>query len=168
MYIPPLYPHMFIYIHDDNVLLRKSYTNKGKRANTQNKNKTNLWLFARFRQRSFMAYTNKIPAAAAVATAMLFLAVMIAPRWTEAQTMPKLDPVCALLVTDTIKKCYLSGSVTPSEECCGKLKSANDRQVTCLCDNFIAHPSSNNVTQDVLEVYHTTCGVADKFACKGT
>ncbi|KAL0873560.1 hypothetical protein Bca101_023265 [Brassica carinata] len=115
-----------------------------------------------------MAYTNKIPAAAAVATAMLFLAVTIAPRWTEAQTMPKLDPVCALLVTDTITKCYLSGSLKPSEECCSDLKSATDRQVTCLCDNFIAHPSNNNVTQALLEVYHHDCGVADKFACKGS
>ncbi|KAJ4912905.1 Bifunctional inhibitor/lipid-transfer protein/seed storage 2S albumin superfamily protein [Raphanus sativus] len=114
-----------------------------------------------------MAYTNKISAAAAVATAMLFLAVMIAPRWTEAQTMPKLDPVCALLITDTLTKCYLSGNLTPSDDCCSALKSATDRQVTCLCDDFIAHSSDNNVTQALLEVYHNDCGVADKFACKG-
>ncbi|KAF8092476.1 hypothetical protein N665_0413s0019 [Sinapis alba] len=111
-----------------------------------------------------MAYTNKISA-----TVMLFLAVMMAPGWTEAQTMPKLDPVCALLVTDTITKCYLAGSLTPSEECCSDLKSATDKQVTCLCDNFIGRPSSNNnVTQALFDVVHTTCGVADKFTCKGS
>ncbi|KAJ0239536.1 Non-specific lipid transfer protein GPI-anchored 33 [Hirschfeldia incana] len=116
-----------------------------------------------------MTYTNKIPAAAAaVATAMLFLAVMMAPQWTEAQTMPKLDPVCAVLITDTMTKCYLSGNVKPSDECCSSLKSATDRQVTCLCDNFISHPSNSSVTQALLEVYHNDCGVADKFACKGS
>lgn len=135
---------------------------------TKESEQTKHLLFTSFRQRSFMAYTNKIPAAAAVATAMLFLAVMMAPRWTEAQTMPNLDPVCTILITDIMTKCYLSGNLAPSTECCDDLKSANSKQVTCLCDNFIAHPSNNNVTQALLEVYHHDCGVADKFACKGT
>ncbi|CAH8315329.1 unnamed protein product [Eruca vesicaria subsp. sativa] len=111
-----------------------------------------------------MAYTTKNPAAAAVVTAVLVLAVMMAPRWTEAQ----LDAaVCTVLIADITTECYLTGTVTPSAECCSDLKSATDRQVTCLCDNVIAHPSANNVTQAVLELYHNECGVADKFACKG-
>ncbi|CAH2078238.1 unnamed protein product [Thlaspi arvense] len=109
-----------------------------------------------------MAYTNKVSAA----TTVLFLAVMIAPRWTEAQSMPKLDPVCTLLISDIVQICYLSGNLVPSEECCTDLKSASNKQVTCLCDNLIAHPSNTNLTHALFEVVHTTCGVSDKFTCK--
>ncbi|ESQ55091.1 hypothetical protein EUTSA_v10026519mg [Eutrema salsugineum] len=114
-----------------------------------------------------MAYTNKVPAASAVATVVLFLAVMIAPRWTEAQTMPKLDPVCAVVISDIVKICYLSGDLKPSEECCKDLESASNFQVTCLCDNVISHPSNTTLTQALFDVVHTTCGVQEKFTCKG-
>ncbi|KAL1201685.1 Non-specific lipid transfer protein GPI-anchored 33 [Cardamine amara subsp. amara] len=114
-----------------------------------------------------MVYTNKVVAAASVATMMLFLVVMI----TEAQPippMPKLDPVCAFAnLPDIIQICYLTLNLIPSEECCNDLKSANNMQVTCLCDNFIAHPSNANITRARYDQVHLACGVVDKFACKG-
>ncbi|CAA7060089.1 unnamed protein product [Microthlaspi erraticum] len=111
-----------------------------------------------------MAYTNKIPAA--VAIAVLFLAVTIAPRWTEAQSFSKLNPVCALIVPEISQLCYLTGSVIPSEDCCKSLKSASSMQVDCLCDNFIAHPSNATLTRALFDAVHSACGVQDKFACK--
>ncbi|CAN8274192.1 unnamed protein product [Cochlearia groenlandica] len=109
-----------------------------------------------------MAYTNKI---SAIATTMLFLAVLVGPRWSEAQTMPTLNPLC-ILVTDIVQNCYFSGDLTPSEECCNGLKSATKIQVNCICDNIVENPSQNNLTQALFEIVHNTCGVADKFACK--
>ncbi|VVB12045.1 unnamed protein product [Arabis nemorensis] len=119
-----------------------------------------------------MAYTNKVSAAAAVTTAVLFLMLTISPRWTQAQqlpSMPKINPVCAFMdVPKTVQLCYLSGNVVPSEECCNDLKSASTTKVTCLCDNFITLPSNSNFTGALFNIVHATCGVADKMACKGS
>ncbi|XP_010448865.1 PREDICTED: uncharacterized protein LOC104731244 [Camelina sativa] len=114
-----------------------------------------------------MAYTNKVKAAAAVATVVLFLAVTIA----DAQSMPpmpKLNPVCALAdLPHIIELCYFNLDLKPSEECCTDLKSAGSTQVTCLCDNFLAHPSNASVTQARYDLVHEACGVFEKYACKG-
>ncbi|EOA17923.1 hypothetical protein CARUB_v10006332mg [Capsella rubella] len=115
-----------------------------------------------------MAHTNKVRAAAAVATVVLFLAVTMA----EAQSMPpmpKLNPVCALAnLPDIIQLCYVNFDLKPSEKCCDDLKSASSTQVTCLCDNFLARSSNTSVTQARYDIVHQSCGVFEKFACKGT
>lgn len=116
-----------------------------------------------------MAYTNKVTAAAAVATVVLFLAVTIVDAQSSMPPMPKLNPVCAVLNLPTIvQACYFTLDVVPSEECCNDLKSATSMQVTCLCDNFIAHPSNGSLTRARYDLVHQACGVVDKFACKGT
>ncbi|KFK28826.1 hypothetical protein AALP_AA7G054200 [Arabis alpina] len=117
-----------------------------------------------------MAYINKVPA---VATAVLFLMLTMAPRWTEAQqlpSMPNINPLCVFAnVPKTVTLCYLSGTVIPSgdSECCKDLKSKSTPEVNCLCDNFIALPSNSNFTGPLFNMVHTACGVADKYACTG-
>nr|VDC99790.1 unnamed protein product [Brassica oleracea] len=132
-----------------------------------------------------MIYINKVPAA--VAIALLFLVVVIAPRWTKAQPlppfppmsplpplppmsplppMPKVDPVCTTAILDIVQNCY--STAVPSEECCNGLKSASKTQVTCLCDNFIAHPVFSNLTRPYYDQVSNACGVLDKYACNGT
>lgn len=108
-----------------------------------------------------MAYTNKVVAA------VMFLVVMIAEA-QQMPPMPKLDPVCAFAnLPDIVQICYLTLDLVPSDECCKDLKSASNTQVTCLCDNFIAHPSNANLTRARYDQVHLACGVLDKFACKG-
>lgn len=152
-----------------------------------------------------MIYINKVPAA--VAIALLFLVVVIAPQWTKAQPlppfppmsplpplppmsplpplppmsplpplppmsplppMPKVDPVCTTAILDIVQNCYSTLSAVPSEECCNGLKSASKTQVTCLCDNFIAHPVFSNLTRPYYDQVSNACGVLDKYACNGT
>ncbi|CAH8325880.1 unnamed protein product [Eruca vesicaria subsp. sativa] len=143
-----------------------------------------------------MIHINKVPAA--VATAVLFLVVVIAPQWTKAQPlpplppmsplpplppmsplpplppmspfppMPKMDPTCITEVSDILQNCYSTFSLTPSDICCKNLKSASAKQVTCVCDNFIAHPFSSNLTRPFYNQINTGCGVVDKYACNGT
>lgn len=118
-----------------------------------------------------MAYTNKVPVAAAVATAVLFLAVTIAPQWTEAKrtkTTQNAEPVCALVIPEIVQNCYLTTSLLPSEECCKDLKTASKTEVTCLCENVIANPSNSNLTRALYDQVNIACGVLDKFACNGT
>ncbi|VVB12044.1 unnamed protein product [Arabis nemorensis] len=114
-----------------------------------------------------MAYTNKVPVAAMVATTVLFLAVTMAPQWTEAQPEPNFDPVCLSVIPDIVEICYTKFNLVPSEECCKTLKSASNSQVTCVCDHFIAHPSTTNLTRSHYDEINTACGAIDKFACKG-
>ncbi|CAH2078239.1 unnamed protein product [Thlaspi arvense] len=117
-----------------------------------------------------MAYTIKVPAMAAVATTILFLAVMIAPQWTEAKkpkTVEKLDPVCSLAIPEIVKHCYATVSLVPSEECCNDLKTASKTEVDCLCENFVANPSNGNITRALYDQINTACGVLDKLACNG-
>ncbi|KAG2318524.1 hypothetical protein Bca52824_011737 [Brassica carinata] len=135
-------------------------------------------------------HISKVPAA--VATAVLFLVVVIAPQWTNAQPlpplppmsplpplppmsplpplppMPKVDPVCTVAIPDIVQNCYSTFSAVPSEECCNGLKSASKTQVTCLCDNFIAHPVYSNLTRPYYNQINTACDVLDKYACNGT
>lgn len=143
-----------------------------------------------------MIHINKVPAA--VATSVLFLVVVIAPQWTNAQPlpplppmsplpplppmsplpplppmtplppMPKVDPVCTVAVSDILQNCYSTLSALPSDECCKSLKSASATQVTCLCDNYIAHPVYSNWTRPYYNQISTGCGVLDKYACNGT
>ncbi|VVB12041.1 unnamed protein product [Arabis nemorensis] len=87
-----------------------------------------------------MAYNNKVTEAEIAVTVVLFLAVAIAPQWTEAQPMPEMDPICAVAIPEIVKHCYAKISVLPTEECCKDLKTASKREVTCLCDNLIANP----------------------------
>lgn len=117
-----------------------------------------------------MAYTNKVTEVAVAVTAVLFLAVAIAPQWTEAQPMPEVDPICAVAIPEIVKHCYSTMSVLPSEECCKDLKTASKREVTCLCDNFIAHPHPlfANITKVYFNQVNTNCSVVDKYACNGT
>ncbi|KAF8095965.1 hypothetical protein N665_0320s0087 [Sinapis alba] len=140
-----------------------------------------------------MIHINKAPAA--FATAVLFLVVVTGPQWTKAQPlppmsplpplppmaplpplppmaplppMPKVDPVCTVAVTEILQNCYSTLSALPSDECCKSLKSASATQVTCLCDNFIAHPVYSNWTRPYYNQINTGCGVLDKYACNGT
>ncbi|CAH8359595.1 unnamed protein product [Eruca vesicaria subsp. sativa] len=124
-----------------------------------------------------MAYTYKVPVAAAVATAVLFLAVMIAPQWTEAtkpKTIPpssssknrKGDP-CPLAIPEIVKHCYATMSLVPSEKCCKDLKTASKKEVNCLCNKFIANPSNRNLTRPLYDQISRACGVLKKFACNG-
>lgn len=113
-----------------------------------------------------MAYTYKVSAVSAV----LFLAVAIAPRLAEPQPpmFPTIDPVCATVMPDLLEKCFATVRVTPTEECCSDLKSATITQVNCLCDNYIANPALINITGPYSAGITTKCGVFDKYSCDGT
>lgn len=110
-----------------------------------------------------MAYTNQI-------LAVLFLAVAIAPLLAEPQSpmFPSMTPECASVMPDLLQKCFATGSVTPTEDCCNDLKSATTTQVTCLCDNYIANPAVVNITGPYSAAITTKCGVFDKYSCDGT
>lgn len=118
-----------------------------------------------------MAYTIKVPSAAAVAIAVLFVAVMSSSHWIEAKkqkTVEKVDPVCSLAIPEIVKHCYATMSLVPSEECCKDLKTASKTEVTCLCEKFFANPSNGNLTRPLYDQVNNACGVLDKFACNGT
>jgi hypothetical protein len=110
-----------------------------------------------------MAYTNQI-------SAVVFLAVAIAPLLAEPQStmFPEMTPECATVMPDLLEKCFATGSVTPTEDCCTDLKSATSTQVTCLCDNYIANPAVSNITGPYSKAITTKCGVFDKYSCDGT
>ncbi|CAA7060091.1 unnamed protein product [Microthlaspi erraticum] len=112
-----------------------------------------------------MAYINKVSAA----TAILFLAVAIAPLLAEPQPsmFPKMDLVCATVMPDLLQKCFGTVRDTPTEDCCNDLKSANATQVTCLCDHYIANPALVNITGPYSAGITTKCGVFDKYSCDG-
>ncbi|CAH8275693.1 unnamed protein product [Arabidopsis lyrata] len=127
-----------------------------------------------------MAYIYQI-------SAVVFLAVAIAPLLADPQSpmFPDMTPECATVMPDLLEKCFATGSVTPTEDCCTDLKSATSTQVTCLCDNqgrtqdillpgsatgdnYIANPAVANITGPYSKAITTKCGVFDKFSCDGT
>ncbi|CAH8275695.1 unnamed protein product, partial [Arabidopsis lyrata] len=96
-----------------------------------------------------MAYTNIM---AVAVTTVLLLAVVIAPQWTEAKKPPQQTDtsdtdrtsgtdrtVCPFSVPEIVQNCYATMSALPSEKCCKDLKTASKTEVTCLCNNVIAH-----------------------------
>ncbi|CAL9226472.1 unnamed protein product [Arabidopsis halleri] len=103
-------------------------------------------------------------------SAVVFLAVAIAPLLADPQSpmFPDMTPECATVMPDLLEKCFATGSVTPTEDCCTDLKSATSTQVTCLCDNYIANPAVANITGPYSNAITTKCGVFDKFSCDGT
>ncbi|XP_010445202.1 PREDICTED: uncharacterized protein LOC104727830 [Camelina sativa] len=117
-----------------------------------------------------MAYTNMM---AVAVTAVLFLAVTIAPQWTEAKKPPKTTDtsatVCPFAIPEIVQNCYATMSVLPSEECCKDLRTASKTEVTCLCDNIIVHPNPlyANITKVYFNQVSIACGVLDKYACNG-
>lgn len=110
-----------------------------------------------------MAYTNKVTEIVVGIIVVLFQAVAI-------ESLPELTTPCALAIPEIVVHCYASTNMSssPSEKCCNDLKTANKREVTCLCDNFIANPSKSNFPRTLYDQINTACGVADKFACSGT
>ncbi|CAL9226469.1 unnamed protein product [Arabidopsis halleri] len=119
-----------------------------------------------------MAYTNIM---AVAVTTVLFLAVVIAPQWTEAKKPPRQTDtsdtdrtsgtdrtVCPFSVPEIVQNCYATMSALPSEKCCKDLKTASKTEVTCLCNNVIAHP--NPLYTNTNQV-NRACGVLDKYAC---
>ncbi|KAJ0247192.1 Non-specific lipid transfer protein GPI-anchored 33 [Hirschfeldia incana] len=90
------------------------------------------------------------------------------PPMSPLPPMPKVDPVCTTAILDIAQNCYATLSAVPSKECCNDLESASKTQVTCLCDNFIAHPVYGNLTRTYYNQINDACGVLDKYACNGT
>ncbi|CAD5328738.1 unnamed protein product [Arabidopsis thaliana] len=113
---------------------------------------------------------------AVAVTAVLFLAVVIAPQWTETKKPPRPSDtsdtsgtsgrdrrtMCPLSIPGIVQNCYATLNAFPSKECCKDLKTASKREVTCLCNNVIAHPDPlyTNTNQ-----VNKACGVLDKYAC---
>ncbi|KAJ0247193.1 Non-specific lipid transfer protein GPI-anchored 28 [Hirschfeldia incana] len=105
----------------------------------------------------------------AVAAILLFV-VAISPLLADPQTptFPEMDPVCASVMPDLLKKCFATVRETPTDDCCSDLKSATTTQVTCLCDNYIANPALVNITGPYSAGITTKCGVSNKYSCNST
>ncbi|KAG7546551.1 Bifunctional inhibitor/plant lipid transfer protein/seed storage helical domain [Arabidopsis suecica] len=111
-----------------------------------------------------MAYTNKV--AVAVGAAVLFLAVVMNPRWTEAQTYPKLDRLCVMMIPDILEECFTHDRLKPTEDCCNDLKNATLTQVDCLCDNYLESLSFSDLARTFSAGVLKKCDVSHKFMCQ--
>ncbi|CAA0396154.1 unnamed protein product [Arabidopsis thaliana] len=111
-----------------------------------------------------MAYTNKV--AVAVGAVVVFLAVVMNPRWTDAQTYPKLDRLCVMMIPDILEECFIHDRLKPTEDCCNDLKNATMTQVDCLCDNFLESLSFSDLSRTFSAGVLKKCDVSHKYMCQ--